>query len=116
MNTSKIVYLPFGVKYNPPQNKKRKNKKVKIDVWQILLLRCKGLDYNCFLKSKYWQRIKKIILKRDNYKCTVCGADKNLQIHHSTYKYHLAEHKHLNTLLTLCEKCHYGLHCIKDIV
>ena len=67
-------------------------------------------DYNTFLKSNYWQKVKKIVLNRDKNKYTRCGDTKNLHVHHTTYKNHFKEHKHTEDLLTLCGKCHEEYH------
>src|SRR3972149_2799891 len=67
--------------------------------------------YIKFLKSEYWKRIRKIVLKRDNYSCQLCKTKTNLQIHHSTYRYKGMEYKHMDCLHTLCEVCHYEVQC-----
>lgn len=76
---------------------------------------CEAKTYSAFLKSKYWEYVKKKVLRRDKYKCTVCGKTTTLQVHHTTYKHHKKEHKHLNDLLTVCDNCHYEIHLLKDI-
>ena len=74
------------------------------------LSQIKRYDYKSFLKSRYWAEVRKLILKRDNYKCTVCKSTDNLQVHHTTYRNHRNEHNNLQDLLTLCEDCHYEYH------
>lgn len=53
-----------------------------------------------------WKETKKIIAKRDNYKCVVCG-DKALgsQIHHLIHRKDGGNNEHSN-LVNLCGKCH----------
>jgi len=82
----------------------------KKNTWRILLLKCKGVNYSDFLKSEYWMKIRKIIFTRDGHKCTKCNSNISLMAHHTTYKYHFSEHKHLDTLITLCERCHKKEH------
>ncbi|NCD07787.1 MAG: HNH endonuclease [Spirochaetia bacterium] len=65
------------------------------------------------------------ILKRDNYKCTNCGSEENLQVHHIKELYLIIQeykdkHNELNVDedifynvdngITLCRKCHIKLH------
>ena len=94
--------------------KQKPKKKTKIKKQKDVPI-CTAKNYNEFLKSEYWNYVKKKVLIRDKYKCTVCGKTSKLQIHHTTYKHHKAEHKHLGDLLTVCNKCHYEFHLIKDI-
>lgn len=49
------------------------------------------------------QEFKLSILKRDNYRCLVCGSEKSLNIHHVDYnKQNTCE----NNCVTLCDSCH----------
>ena len=59
-----------------------------------------------------WFKKRSIILKRDNYKCTVCGSDKNLRVHHTFYyKTYVPPWEYPNSsLLTVCEDCHADWH------
>ena len=82
--------------------KPRKRKPAKLCPVEILT----GLNYVDFLKTKYWQRIRKQILKRDNDTCQKCGSHVNLHVHHLTYKHHLIEHRFLGDMITLCKSCH----------
>lgn len=69
------------------------------------------MGYRKGLDSPRWAIKRSKILKRDGYKCTVCGSDKNLQVHH-TYYVRGAEPWGYpdDSLLTLCEKCHHEYH------
>lgn len=67
-------------------------------------------DYNKYIKSSSWLRIRDIVLFRDNGKCAVCGSTNNLHIHHKTYNNLFNEEKHLDELITLCRKCHDNIH------
>jgi len=79
----------------------------------------KTTDYNLFLKSDYWKKVRKLVLIRDNYQCQNKGYDgkcnytysvKDLEIHHRTYKNHKNEFNHLDDLVTLCKWCHEYMH------
>lgn len=94
--------------------------KVKIDKkiynkLKALQSRPQYTNYYRFLKSKYWDIIRKIVLKRDKYRCTVCGYKYNLQIHHTTYKHLYNEHNHIEDLLTVCGKYHYEFHITCEV-
>jgi len=115
-----MIYTHKGIRYNLKTGTiskvfTLKPVKKKLIKWEILVSFCYGKDYYYFLKSKYWKEIRKIILRRDKYKCTVCNSTRDLNIHHTTYKHHFNEHKHLNELITVCERCHTNYHLIKDI-
>lgn len=71
-----------------------------------------GKPYKVFLKSKYWQSVRVVVLKRDGNKCTRCENTEKLHVHHTTYVNHFDEHNHLEDLITLCESCHEKEHNI----
>lgn len=58
--------------------------------------------------SYQYRKWKKDVLFRDGYKCTRCGNDKNLEVHH-VYPIRLFPEKafDLDNGVTLCKKCHY---------
>lgn len=89
--------------------KKTKQQKAKGN-WKKAQQEANGLIYHEFLHSKYWKRVRKEILKRDHFKCRICGVKTTLEIHHASYKHHFAEHKHLEDLITLCSKHHLEWH------
>lgn len=63
-------------------------------------------NYNTFLKSNYWKRIRTRVLIRDKRTCQKCGSKIKLHVHHKTYQHHGLEHNHLGDLITLCDLCH----------
>lgn len=109
--SSSIVYDKWKKSIKKKASVKSKKKILKRkDIFQKELDGLKNKSYFDFLKSEYWNGIRKKILKRDNYKCTICYSTKDLQVHHTTYKNHFSEHKHLNDLITCCDKCHTNIH------
>ncbi|SEQ08941.1 HNH endonuclease [Flavobacterium urocaniciphilum] len=60
--------------------------------------------YNEYLKSETWQFKRKSVLKRDNFICQSCLANKATQIHHLTYKHVFNEP--LFDLISVCFRCH----------
>jgi len=67
--------------------------------------------YKKYISSAEWDKIRKKVLKRDEYKCSHCGDDKtSLHVHHLTYANLGDEENHLEDLTTLCVKCHKKIH------
>ena len=64
------------------------------------------------LQDKRWIKKRKRILKRDEYKCTVCGSKKNLQVHHTFYYSDSPDPWDYpdESLLTACRDCHLDFH------
>jgi 5-methylcytosine-specific restriction endonuclease McrA len=54
-----------------------------------------------------WNRIRKIVYKRDNWICQVCGKHcrEDIQCHHKI-PYRISKDNSLGNLITLCRKCH----------
>ena len=64
------------------------------------------------IRSSYkYQKWRKLVLERDNYKCTNCGAVEKLEVHHIK---HFAKSEStqtdVNNGITLCKKCHINQH------
>lgn len=66
------------------------------------------IDYYEYLKTEAWQAQRLRVFRRDGFKCVCCGAAKNLDVHHITYKRLGAEE--LEDLATLCRTCHEKVH------
>ena len=49
------------------------------------------------------------VLERDGWRCQHCGQPTNLQVHHVNPRSRLGDDAESN-LITLCAKCHRGLH------
>lgn len=95
-------------------NKKGKHKKQKPKQKTAELVGYENKSYKEFLKTKYWKKVRSIVIKRDSYLCVKCGTDKHLQVHHTTYKNHFHEMKHISDLITLCKECHKKEHNIQE--
>lgn len=74
---------------------------------EIPLQKDKKLNYNDYLRSKEWKLIKEKIILRDKC-CRRCGNNKELQVHHITYKNIFNERP--SDLFTLCRSCHEEEH------
>ena len=69
-------------------------------------------NYEIFLKSEYWKRVRIMKIEQSGGKCQICGSRKCLNVHHNSYEHHYKEHKHLEDLVVLCRKCHEKFHDI----
>ena len=70
------------------------------------------VSYSEYLQSEEWKELKAKIRKRKGAKwnfCNICGGDKNLNIHHSSYRVIGIKHPG-NTIKILCQPCHNQLH------
>lgn len=67
--------------------------------------------YDSLLKKKEWTLKRRIIFKRDGFKCTVCGKTSALQAHHTYYLTNTPPWDYPDdALLTLCCFCHDKFH------
>lgn len=64
--------------------------------------------YADYMKSEEWKWTRAERIKKDGYKCSMCGSAKNLCVHHITYE-NLGDEP-LDDLITLCAKCHKKIH------
>lgn len=73
-------------------------------------------SYSELLRHPHWQRKKTEILKRDKFKCKLCGDDETtLHVHHKEYINGNNPWDYPNDLLiTLCEHCHYEVSLEKN--
>lgn len=99
---------------HPAKYKKKLNKPAKLNLKPkpIKVPKVKQVGYSLFLRTKYWKFVKDLVISRDNNKCTKCGSEVRLQVHHISYVHHFSEHKNLQDLITLCRSCHEKEHGI----
>ncbi|MBV6479133.1 MAG: hypothetical protein HGGPFJEG_01894 [Ignavibacteria bacterium] len=74
-------------------------------------------QYLINLKNPEWSAKRKVVLKRDSYKCRNCGSPNNLVVHHRQYHKQPDSGKYCNSwdyklkyLITLCSQCHINGH------
>lgn len=70
-------------------------------------------SYQELLFDARWLNKKAAIIKRDNYRCAICGSNKHIVVHHKQYHFKVKEHRKCypweyddKYLITLCESCH----------
>lgn len=72
------------------------------------LARLKSLPYEDYLKTDYWQRVRKEVLRYAKYRCQTCNADAPLDVHHRTYDSRGEETT--GDVVALCRDCHVLFH------
>jgi len=60
-------------------------------------------EYNEYLKSDHWKKLRERILIRDNYECQICFEPAE-EVHHLTYQHRGEEYTF--ELVSLCVNCH----------
>jgi 5-methylcytosine-specific restriction endonuclease McrA len=104
------IYHWETIKYNPIRYKKHLEKQLKN--YHNLPKEEKQKRGKLNREQRYFSGKREFILKRDNYKCQLCGEKNNLVVHHKdgngrgVIKYN---NKYYN-LITLCRKCHLQIH------
>ncbi len=62
------------------------------------------------MRLKYeFRKVRVLALQRDNYRCTDCGSNDNLHVHHLN-KLSESKDNSLDNLITLCGDCHKQRH------
>jgi 5-methylcytosine-specific restriction endonuclease McrA len=61
------------------------------------------------LDPEPYDQLRKQVLRRDSWRCQVCGSRRNLQVHHKELRSQQGDDDDLN-LITLCADCHERLH------
>ena len=69
-----------------------------------------GERYRTWLGTIQWQHRREQTLDRDEYRCTQCGSDEQLVVHHETYAHLGDEGGWPSDLKTLCRTCHEWEH------
>lgn len=64
--------------------------------------------YSEYLSSSEWKGIRESVLRIDQYACTNCSTEQNLQVHHTTYNN--VGQEMVFELVTLCRSCHIQIH------
>jgi 5-methylcytosine-specific restriction endonuclease McrA len=61
------------------------------------------------LDPQLYERLRNQVLRRDGWRCQVCGATSNLEVHHKEFRSH-SGHDSEENLITLCATCHTSVH------
>lgn len=66
------------------------------------------INYQEYLKTKYWKKVRKVMHKTIGRKCELCGSDMFIDVHH--FNYNNVGKETLNDLTCLCRSCHGIIH------
>jgi 5-methylcytosine-specific restriction endonuclease McrA len=61
------------------------------------------------LSAKDYAKLRSEILRRDGWKCQLCGGMQNVEVHHKEFRSQSGEDADEN-LITLCHSCHASSH------
>ena len=61
------------------------------------------------LDPEVYGTLRNQVLRRDGWRCQLCGARSNLEVHHQEFRSHSGDDSEEN-LITLCAACHAGVH------
>jgi 5-methylcytosine-specific restriction endonuclease McrA len=61
------------------------------------------------LSAKDYAKLRGETLRRDGWKCQLCGGMQNVEVHHKKFRSQSGEDAEEN-LITLCHSCHTSIH------
>ncbi|MBZ5690209.1 MAG: HNH endonuclease [Acidobacteriia bacterium] len=61
------------------------------------------------LDSGSYERLRQQVLRRDGWRCQLCGAMSSLEVHHQQFRSHAGDDS-VSNLITLCNGCHRLAH------
>jgi 5-methylcytosine-specific restriction endonuclease McrA len=61
------------------------------------------------LDPEAYDHLRKQVLRRDAWRCQICGSGQNLQVHHKHLRSRQGSDDDSN-LITLCSRCHSLVH------
>lgn len=74
----------------------------------IEVVKLRAMPYRLYLRTEHWQRIRKDVLQRAQYRCQVCNASGLVDVHHRSYE-HKGQERY-SDVIVLCRKCHELFH------
>ena len=103
---------------------REKNKRIRkqlSDQWQAELVQEQQTqnaewwtNYNAYLNSPHWSKIRRLVLRRDNWRCQACfqpTEEKTAHVHHLSYDgYNRLGISFAFECVTLCKPCHQQYH------
>ncbi len=77
------------------------------------------LEYDRYLNTALWSKIKEWIYERDGLKCQICQKVKesrltDMDVHHRSYDLEVLEGRRDDMLITLCRRCHHLVEYFRD--
>lgn len=74
----------------------------------------RDMPYPQFLRTIFWDIVRKYVLHRYGYQCALCPSKTRLNVHHRSYAFHGYECYHTEDLIVLCRECHATHHDMLD--
>lgn len=68
----------------------------------------RSMPYDEYLRTDHWQNKRASALEDAGYRCQICYSERNLHVHHRTYK--RRGHELPEDLTVLCSECHQHFH------
>lgn len=68
--------------------------------------------YRTYIESDEWRDIALRVKAAADFRCSVCNGQRNLNVHHRSYRNLGNERKHMGDLICLCEDCHTTHHAV----
>jgi 5-methylcytosine-specific restriction endonuclease McrA len=65
------------------------------------------------LEPSAYKNLRQAILRRDGWKCQLCGTMSTLTVHHKKFRSHSGPDSEKN-LITLCALCHARIHSAQN--
>ena len=62
------------------------------------------------LDCEQYEQLHEEILRRDGWRCQLCGVMSHLEVHHQQFRSRSGQDTEEN-LITLCHDCHATIHC-----
>lgn len=75
--------------------------------------RVRGVEYEQYLRSDLWKKLRREMAKELTYRCWVCRGRDELHLHHKTYK--RIGREEARDLMWLCKGCHGGIHALAKV-
>ena len=69
------------------------------------------MNYKNYLKSDHWKKLRERKISGSPF-CFICHLEKNLHVHHKSYKRLYQEN--IKSLKVLCNRCHHDVHFNKE--
>ena len=81
-------------------------KHIEKELWHL-----KTMPYQKYLETDRWKYVRKLALRKAQYRCSMCGKDKiQLHVHHNNYEHRGEEENHLEDIIVICFECHAKFH------
>jgi 5-methylcytosine-specific restriction endonuclease McrA len=71
--------------------------------------RPKEIDYEAYLSSGPWKKIRRRVLRIANWRCAGCGGEAT-EVHHRDYRPRVMSGDDITPLVALCTDCHKFIH------